>query len=179
MEACGPNGWVNDLCGELGLKTLVRSTNEEAWRWKNVKRKTDKDDALKLARLARMGELKNVHVPSQDVREHRSLVKYRKTLDQRIGRVKNTIRSLFANQGIEIARSAKAWFSGREGINSHRKPLAECEMEQLWRGQLDLELTQLDSLTGQLAQVEKRLEDFSIFTNGRIIIRVARRLRSC
>jgi len=161
MEACGPSGWLHDVCGELGLKTLVCSTNEAAWHWHNVKRKTDKDDALKLARLARMGELKKVHVPSQEVREHRTLIKYRKTLDQRIGRVKNAIRSLFANRGIEIARGAKAWFSGREGINSHRKPLAECEMEELWRGQLDLELTQLDSLTQQLAAVEKRLEEIA------------------
>jgi hypothetical protein len=72
-----------------------------------------------------------------------------KTLDQRIGRVKNTIRSLFANQGIEIPRGAKAWFSGREELNSHRKPLAECSMEELWRGQLDLELAQFDALFGE------------------------------
>jgi hypothetical protein len=49
MEACGPSGWGCDLCQEHGFKTLVCSTNEEAWRWANVKRKTDKDDALKLA----------------------------------------------------------------------------------------------------------------------------------
>ena len=47
MEACGPSGWINDLCQELGHKTLICSTNDDAWRWKNVKRKTDKDDALK------------------------------------------------------------------------------------------------------------------------------------
>jgi len=63
MEACGPSGWISDLCQEHGLKTLVCSTNEEAWRWRNVKRKTDKDDALKLARLAMMRQLKPVHVP--------------------------------------------------------------------------------------------------------------------
>ena len=48
MEACGPSGWISDLCQELGLKTFVCSTNDAAWEWKNVKRKTDKDDALKL-----------------------------------------------------------------------------------------------------------------------------------
>ena len=42
---------------------------------KPIKRKTDKDDALKLARLAAMGELKGVHVPSAEHREFRSLVK--------------------------------------------------------------------------------------------------------
>ena len=36
---------------------IVTNTNGEAWAWKNVKRKTDKDDALKLARLASVGEL--------------------------------------------------------------------------------------------------------------------------
>jgi len=26
MEACGPSGWISDVCYELGLKTLVCST---------------------------------------------------------------------------------------------------------------------------------------------------------
>jgi transposase len=86
------------------------------------------------------------------------LVKYRKTLDQRIHDLKNSIRSLFANRGIEIARGARAWYTGREQINSYRKPLADCEMEELWQGQLDLELKQLDALAEELAEVEKRLE---------------------
>jgi len=129
MEACGPSGWVNDLCQEHRIKTLVCSTNEEAWRWKNVKRKTDKDDALKLARLAMMRQLKPVHVPTHQGREHRTLVKYRKTFDQRINRIKNSIRSLFANRGIEIARGRPAWGAGRELIDSYRKLLADCSME--------------------------------------------------
>jgi hypothetical protein len=41
MEACRPSGWINDLAQSLGLKTFVSSTNEQAWRWANVKRKTD------------------------------------------------------------------------------------------------------------------------------------------
>ena len=162
MEACGPSGWICDLCQEVGLETLVFSTNEEAWRWKNVKRKTDKDDALKLARLAMLDQLTRVHVPKRQVRQHRMLVNYRKTLDQRIGRVKNLIRSLFANQGLQIPRGARAWtYQGREVINRHRCPLAECSLEELWRGELDLELRQLDSLTAQLAEVEKRLEEIA------------------
>jgi transposase len=52
MEACGPSGRVEDLCEELQILTFVCSTNDEAWRWKNVKRKTDRDDALNLARLS-------------------------------------------------------------------------------------------------------------------------------
>jgi len=158
MEACGPSGWIRDLCQEHSLETLVCSTNEEAWRWQNVKRKTDKDDALKLARLAMMRQLKPVHVPSHQVREHRTLIKYRKTLVGRINRIKNSVRSLFANRGIEIASGARAWHTGREQIDSHRILLTECALEELWKGQLDIELTQLDSLTQQLSEVERRLE---------------------
>ena len=158
MEACGPSGWISDLCEQLGLTTLVCSTNDAAWEWKNVKRKTDKDDALKLARLAMMQQLTAVHVPKHQVREHRTLIKYRKKLVGRINQIKNSIRGLFVCRGITIDRGQKAWYSGRELINSHRKPLAECSMEELWRGQLDLELTQLDSLGEQMADVEQRLE---------------------
>ena len=75
MEACGPSGWISDLCQELGFKTFVCSTNDAARECKNVKRKTDKDDSLKLARLAMLRQLTRVHVPKHQVREHRSLIK--------------------------------------------------------------------------------------------------------
>lgn len=158
MEACGPSGWINDLAQSLGLATLVCSTNEEAWRWANVKRKTDKDDALKLARMAAMQELKRVHTPSAEHREFRALVKYRKTLDGRITRIKNTIRAWFVNHGIHIDTGEKAWHTGRARINSFRKPLTECTPRELWQGELDLELTQLDALTAQMDTVVKKLE---------------------
>ena len=38
MEACGPSGWIHDLATELGRKTIVCSTNEDAWKWSNVQR---------------------------------------------------------------------------------------------------------------------------------------------
>ncbi|WP_233148568.1 IS110 family transposase [Rhodopirellula sp. MGV] len=166
MEACGPSGWINDLAQLHGLKTLVCSTNEEAWRWANVKRKTDKDDALKLARMTAMGELKGVHMPSPQHREFRSLVKYRKTLDGRINKVKCAIRAWFVNHGIEID---KAWHTGREHINSFRKPIQDCTATELWKGQLDIELTILDSLSLQLSSIVKRLEQL-----GKIDARIKR-----
>ena len=158
MEACGPSGWIHDLACSFGLKTLVCSTNEDAWKWSNVKRKTDKDDALKLARMAAMGELKAVHMPSESHREFRSLVKCRKTLDQRICKIKCTIRAWFVNHGITIDSGEKAWCTGRARIESFRKPLATCEPHELWKGELDVELTLLDALSLQLEIVIKKLD---------------------
>ena len=85
VEACGPSGWVSDLCGELKVPIIVCSTNEAAWMFKNVKRKTDKDDAIKLAQLAAINQLVATHVPKKEIRERRRLITYRKKI---VGRIK-------------------------------------------------------------------------------------------
>jgi hypothetical protein len=97
-------------------------------------------------------------MPSAEHREFRSLVKYRKTLDQRVNKMKNTIRAWFVNHGISIDSGEKAWNTGRVRINSFRKPLAECSPDELWKAELDLELTQLDAVTAQLELVVKKLD---------------------
>src|ERR1700733_3394788 len=50
IESCGLAGWVHDVCTAAGYKVLVCNPNQEAWKWKHIKRKTDRDDALKLAK---------------------------------------------------------------------------------------------------------------------------------
>ena len=158
VEACGPSGWVNDLCIELKIPTIVCSTHEDAWLFKNVKRKTDKDDAFKLARLASLDQLKPTHVPNTEIRERRRLIKYRKSIVNRINRIKNTIRAIFANQGTQISSGSKTWGSGREFLIENRKPFADCSLTELWRGELDLELIQLELLEDHLKTIESQLD---------------------
>jgi transposase len=159
IETCSISGWVHDLIQGLGYRVIVANPSTEAWRWKNVKRKTDKDDALKLAKLAALDQLSTVHVPIAAHRQYRSLVKYRKTLVHRVNRVQNTIRSLFDQQGIAIPQGQKAWtIAGLETLSKHAKPLAECELNELWKGELDLELKTLDTLWQQLQTVDTQLE---------------------
>ena len=62
------------------------------------------------------------------------------------------------DQRCEIDTGSRAWNLGRERINSFRKPITKCELKELWKGQLDLELTQLDDLSEKMGQVEERLE---------------------
>src|SRR6516165_5775814 len=89
IEACSPAGWIRDTCSELGLRCLVANTTGAAWQWKNVKRKTDRDDALKLARLAAIGELPTVSLPSRPVRQWKSLIGLRKRLVGERGRAES------------------------------------------------------------------------------------------
>src|ERR1051326_1668656 len=78
VEACLLAGWVHDLCGELGVPCQVANTASEAWKFKHLKRKTDKDDALRLAKLTA-------------VRQWRSLIAVRQALVGRRVAVQNRI----------------------------------------------------------------------------------------
>ena len=77
MEVCEIAGWIVDVASALGKETETANTSHDAWRWKNVKKKNDKEDALKLAKLSAMNQLPTVHIPAKQVREMRSLIKYR------------------------------------------------------------------------------------------------------
>jgi transposase len=162
METCSITGWVHDLCVALGYAVLVADPSQEAWRWKNVKRKTDKDDALKLAKLAALEQINPVYVPAPETRQYRHLVKYRKVIVGRINRVQNTIRALFDQQGLKIPQGQRAWtVKGIEELSQHCRVLSECDVSNLWRGELDLELTVLDQLWEQLASIERKLEELA------------------
>jgi transposase len=145
----------------MQLPVLVCSTHEEAWLRKNVKRKTDKDDAIKLARLASLGQLVPTHVPTKPIRERRRLIKYRKKIVNRINSCKSSIRAIFVNQGIPISKGAATWHSGRAFLIENAKPLSECEPSELWRGELHLELALLETLESHLCTIEKQLESIA------------------
>lgn len=74
IEACTPAGWVHDLCRELGVPVKVANTAAEAWKYQHTRRKTDRDDALRLAQLEALGQLPTVVVPEKKVREWRALI---------------------------------------------------------------------------------------------------------
>ena len=64
FEACALSGWVADLCEHLGLPCRVANTASEAWKFKHTQRKTDKDDALRLAQLEALGQMPAVVIAS-------------------------------------------------------------------------------------------------------------------
>jgi transposase len=162
IETCTMSGWVYDLCTGQGYEVVVANPSSDAWQWRNVKRKTDKDDALKLAKLAALEQLVPVHMPSLEMRQYRRLVKYRKVLVGRVNQVKNSIRSLLCAQGITVVAGHKAWtLAGLEALEQQRKAFSECSLEELWRGELDVELTLLDSLWQQLDRVDQKLEQLA------------------
>ena len=153
------SGWVHDLAVRQGCMVQVANPNHEGWRWRNVKHKSDRLDALKLAKLSVAGQLPTVHMPASAVREHRALIQYRSQLVGLRTRIKNTIRSLIARQGRGMASGAAGWtLVEMDKLRQWARPWDQADGEDLWRGQLHEELQALEQIEQQLRRVEHKLD---------------------
>ena len=150
-----------DIAITLGKETEAANTTHDAWRWKNVKKKNDREDALKLAKLSAMNQLPTVHIPTKQVREMRSLIKYRQRLLKHRRSIQLAIRAIFSREGITtVPRGKRAWSKiGLQWLRTHAQPLEEItDIEQLWRGQLFVELETFEAVTASLRKVEDKLD---------------------
>lgn len=151
-------GRVHDLAVARGIRVLVADTTAEAWRWKNVKRKTDRDDALKLVRLATLNEINPVHMPGPAVRQLRALLEARRGLVADQTRYKNRIRATLRSVGRDVPPGKTGWsLAAREKLQAETRPLADCAPEELWRGVIYTELQLLSAVQARLAEVDDKL----------------------
>ena len=159
IEACALAGWVHDLCAEHGLSCKVANTASEAWKFKHTRRKTDKDDALRLAQLEALGQLPTVVIPPQQTRQWRALIAARQAWVGRRVAVQNRIRALLVGQGLPAPRGHRAWTElGLQGIEQLARPLADCAADELWRGLLDLALAESRQVRELIDQAEAKLD---------------------
>jgi transposase len=159
IEACASAGWVHDLCAERGLPCKVANTAAEAWRFKNLKRKTDRDDALRLAQLEDLGQLPTVAVPPPAARQRRALILARQRLVGLRVRVQDRLRSLLLMQGPDAPRGAAAWSAaGLAAFEAHARPLPECGAEEMWRGLIHLALAEYRRLVAWIDEAEAKLD---------------------
>ena len=112
IEVGSAAGWVKDLCEALGVEIQIANPNHEAWRWKNIKRKSDKDDGLRMAKLSAMNQLPTVTLPKSEVRQWRNLIAYRHTLVGRRTAIKNNIRAILDRQGLSHTAGKSGWTIG-------------------------------------------------------------------
>jgi transposase len=159
FEACALAGGVHDLCAELGLICKVANTASEAWKFKHTKRKTDKDDALRLAQREALGQLPTVAMPPKPTREWRALIRYRQGLVGRRVAIPNHLRAILVGQGLPAPRGHRAWTAtGLDGIGQHAHALTDCGADELWRGLVELSLTEYRQVVELRAQAEARLD---------------------
>ena len=158
LEICNLAGWICDLLRGLGVTVRVANTSDDAWRWRKVRRKNDRCDALKLAQLAAVNQLREVYIPQLPIRAWRALIAFRQQLVRRRSKIKNHIRDLLVSEGQLLPRGAKCWTElGRAHLEALAQPLLTAAPQELWRGQLEIELRQLQGLQEELEKVEEKL----------------------
>lgn len=159
IEICPDAGWIRDLCETLEVELHVANTAHEAWRWKNVKRKTDRDDARKLVELSALGHLPLVHVPRSEVRAWRELINYRQALVARRTRLRNSIRADLRRHRLHLPAGAAGW------SQEQMKVLDELAFANggtaSWQRILQWEIEQLLHLQDLIHDVESDLDELA------------------
>lgn len=119
-----------------------------------TKRKNDRVDAAKVAKLLYLDAVPQCHVPAADVRAWRGLVEYRRRLVDRRVAVKNQVRALLRGLGISGVPAGKALWSGK-GLAWLRAVPLGCDADALRR---DLLADELAELTQRVKRVERELD---------------------
>lgn len=162
IEVCSIAGWVCDMAETLNIEIKVANTNEDKFKWKNTKRKTDKDDALRLIEMHIVNRFSTVHIPKTKTRQRRAMIKGRKAISGRITSIKNNIRAILDRQGLVMGKGKSGWT--KRSIVYLRSLAVEPQKsteDNLWRSMLCIELNLLVVLQKALAQAEEVLDKIS------------------
>jgi transposase len=101
-ESCAWGFNLQRQLTEAGLECIVVHAGDVPGSDKEKKNKTDKVDAVRLARHHAAGLLKGIYVPDEELQKERNLMRFRKKLVGDLTRSKNRLKSLLKFQGINI-----------------------------------------------------------------------------
>lgn len=152
FEASCGYGYLHDELSKRAVRVAVAHPGQLRLIFRS-KRKNDRVDASKLAKLLFLDAVPTVHVPGVDVRSWRKLIVTRHSLVVRRVSCKNRVRALLRGAGVPTAgrslwtKQARAWLHS----------LALSPGDHL---ALVVELSSLDQLSGLIRRVEKELNQF-------------------
>jgi len=131
----------------------------------NTTKKNDREDSYKLAKLLRLGELPEVHLPSKESDDLRSITRYRKSIGEEITMLKNRIHALLSSYGISIEATDIFGKKGTAEIDKVSKILSESD-----RFILSSILDRIASLFHQERSVEDQISRMVL--NNRNVARI-------
>ena len=150
--SCG-YGYLHEQFSKLAQQVKVAHAGGLTWIYRS-KRKHDRIDARKLAKLLFLDEVPSVHVPPKEVRLWRQAVEFRqKVLRSRVA-AKNQARALLRERGIESPRNL---FSGK-GLAWLKDLKLEDVGDALRR---DLIVEQIEESDEKIKRVVKHLDSLS------------------
>ena len=152
FEASCGYGYLHERLSSLADRVAVAHPGKLRLIFR-AKRKNDRVDAEKQAKLLYLDQVPQVHVPGADVRAWRGLIELRRKLVGRRTAVKAQLRALLRSAGACDAPAGKALWS-KKGLRwLVSAPL--CEADALRR---DLLLEELSEAEARVARVTKELD---------------------
>ena len=154
VETVGNWYWIIDEIEQAGMvPRLVHA--RQAKLMLSTGNKTDRLDARGMNRLQRSGTLPTVWIPPGELRDQRELFRTRMVLTRQRTRLKNRIHATLAKYALRLEESSDAFNKkGRVELERclaslpvHTRHAAECLLEQL------------DSVMGQIARLEARMQE--------------------
>ncbi len=150
--SCG-YGFYHDLLRPLVGRVLVAHPGHLRLIFRSRK-KNDRKDAERLAKLLFLGEVPTVHVPRAEVRAWRELITCRRYVVQKRTRAKNGVRALLRGLGIQAPRRPGLWTKkGIAWLRSLELPNSSAELRR------DLLLDEVEHLSYQVLRLEKQLDE--------------------
>jgi transposase len=165
FEASCGYGYLHGLLWKIAKRVVVAHPGQLRLIFRS-KRKNDRLDAEKLAKLLFLGEVPTVYVPSANVRAWRALIEYRSRLIAKRTRTKNTLRALLRGLGIEVPAKLGLWTKlGRTWLASLQ---FDNELHTLQR---DMLLDELLMFNDQIRRLERQLHVYSQHNPAIILLR--------
>lgn len=162
FEASCGYGYLYEELSKLARRVVVAHPGQLRLIFR-CKRKHDRVDAEKLAKLLYLGEVPPVHVPSREVRIWRGMIEYRRRVIDKRTRCKNGIRSLLRSHGLSAPRGL--WTrKGRSWLETVElpTPMAGCQLEMF--------LEELDHFNKQVKRVTSLLDSFGRRHSGVLVV---------
>lgn len=160
--SCG-YGWLYDRLRPLAAKVVVAHPGQLRLIFRS-KRKNDRIDAERLAKLLYLDEVPPAYVPSLDVRSWRAMIEHRQRLMAGRVRTKNSLRALLRSHA--LAPPGRLWT--RKGLAWLKSLDLPTVWDQLRRDQW---LDQLAHYNSQLKTVERALEKIACAHPGITLLR--------
>jgi transposase len=155
FEASCGYGPLHDAIASLSraAKVVVAHPGRLRWIFKS-KRKNDRVDAQKLAKLLYLDEVPTAHVPSIDGRAWRELIEFRRRSVDKRTQTKNGLRAMLRAHGVAVPRECKNLWTkrGRAWLETVELPTAHAALRR------ELLLGELDHAESVVAKVTARLD---------------------
>ena len=115
IEACSTGMWLQRALAERGVDALVIEACHAHTSLSVMRNKTDRNDALGIAQLMRLGWFKVVHVKSDHARRLRLLLGCRKLVVRKLVDTENEIRGTLRGFGMRTGHVSRTSFAGKVG----------------------------------------------------------------